>query len=145
MKPASNIDNEYDVGHLQIEFDNIPDFDEHDIIISDLIHWQPLCDVYVAKNEVVVTVEIAGVALKDFSIYAHKKYMIVDGIRRSPDAFANESCTFHTIEIPYGRFNRRIDFPVPVLPRQYQYRIDNGILRLGFPIIKERIIPIEDG
>ena len=141
----SDVNNGCDIEALKIVFDNIPHFDDQDTVISDLIHWQPLYDLYVVNDEVVVTIEIAGVKIKDFSIYVEKKVMIIDGIRKSPHIFTSECLTFHNIEILYGRFYRRIDFPILVEPKQYQYKINNGILTLRFPTMKERIIPIEDG
>lgn len=141
----SNVNNDCNVEDLKIVFDNMPDFDDQDIIISNFINWQPLYDLYVVDDEVVITIEIAGINIKDFSIYAGKVCMVIDGIRKSPDVVKGEYRTFHNIEIPYGRFNRRINFPVPVEPRNYQYKIENGILTLKFPIMQEKIIPIEEG
>ena len=140
----SDVDNGCGIGDLRIVFDDIPDFDDQGII-SNLINWQPLYDLYVIDSKVVVTIEIAGVKITDFSIYVGKYLMVIDGIRKSSDLLTNERCKFHNIEIAYGRFNRRIDFPVPVEPRQYKYRINNGILTLRFPLMKERIIPVEEG
>ncbi len=142
---SSDINHSGDVEELNIIFDDIPDFDNQETIITNFIHWQPLYDLYVVGDGVVITIEIAGVAVKDFSLYVSKEYMVIDGIRKSPDLFTTNCCTFHNIEIPYGRFNMRVDFPVPVEPRQYEYSMVHGILTLKFPVVKERIIPIEDG
>ena len=119
----SDVNNDCDIEALKIAFDN-------------------LC---VVKVEVVVTIETSGVKIENFSIYVEKKVMVIDGIRKSPHIFTSECLTFHNIEILYGRFYRRIDFPILVEPKQYQYKINNGILTLRFPTMKERIIPIEDG
>jgi len=130
---------------LNIVFDRMPDVDKKNIFISNFVHWQPLYDLYVVDDEVVVTIEIAGVAMKDFSIFVNKDLMVIDGTRRSPVMLTRNCCTFHNIEIPYGRFNIRIDFPMPVEPRKYHHSINNGILTIQFPIVKEKVIPIEDG
>lgn len=134
-----------DVDTLHIIFDHIQDADDQDAFTPDFINWQPLYDLYITQDEMVVTIEIAGLKPKDFSIYAATNYLIIDGIKKSHELLTKECCKFHNIEIPYGRFNRRIDFPVPVEAKQYQYNIDNGMLTLRFPLEKERIIPIEDG
>ena len=130
-------------GDIRIIFDDMPDFDE-DILIGNLVNWQPLYDLYVMADDVVVTIEIAGVDIKDFSVYVERLYMLIDGIRKSPGMLNKEYCIFHNLEIPRGRFNRKIDFPIPIKPRQCQYEIENGILILKFPILKEKIIPIEE-
>jgi len=114
------------------------------IFISDFVNWQPFYDLYVTGEKMIITIEIAGVRVRDIAIYAAKTFMVIDGIRRSPEKIDKNHCTFHNLEIPYGRFNRRIDFPWPVEPRKCQYRIENGILTITLPIMKERIIPIEE-
>ena len=144
-QPVSDINNSCNRKDLKIIIEKMPDFHDEEVFISDFINWQPLCDLYIMNDEVVVTIEIAGVGTKDFSVYINKDSIIIDGTRRSPDVFTDECCTFHTIEIPYGRFIRKIDFPVPVEPKQYKAGIDKGILRIKIPVLKERIIPIEDG
>lgn len=131
---------DHDVDKLQIIFDQL-----HDLEDPDFVSWQPLYDLYITEGEVVITIEIAGVTAKDFTIHAVRNYLIIDGMRESAELLIKECCRFHNIEIPYGRFNRKIDFPVPVEPTQYKYRMDNGILTLRFPIEKEKIIPIENG
>jgi len=130
---------------LRIIFADMSNLPAHEIIVGDFINWQPFYDLYIVNENVVVTIEIAGVDINDFSIYLGKIYMIIDGIRKSPNVLNKEDCVFHNLEIPYGRFNRKIDFPAPIEPRGYQYRIENGILTLRFPILKEKIIPIEEG
>lgn len=131
---------DYDVDKLQVIFDQL-----HGLEDPDFVSWQPLYDLYITEGEVVITIEIAGVKAKDFTIHAARNYLIIDGMRESAELLIKECCRFHNIEIPYGRFNRKIDFPVSVQPKQYKYRMDNGILTLRFPIEKEKIIPIENG
>lgn len=139
---VSDLDNDYGVTQINVVFEEISELEDTSLAI---IHWQPLYDLYVSGDDVVVTIEIAGVAVKDFAIYLGREYMIIDGIRKSRDVFTSNCCTFHNIEIPYGRFNRKIDFPVPVEPRQYQYTANHGILTFKLPCVKEKIIPVEDG
>lgn len=131
---------DYAVDKLRIIFDQL-----HGLKDPDFVSWQPPYDLYITEGEVVITIEIAGVKAKDFTIHAARNYLIIDGMRESAELLIKECCRFHNSEIPYGRFNRKIDFPVPVQPKQYKYRMDNGILSLRFPIEKEKIIPIENG
>ena len=124
------------------EDDLIPETEA--IIISDFSNWQPLFDLYLVAEELIVTIEVPGVEVRDFSICIGKFYMTIEGIRKSPAMLHKNNCIFHNLEIPYGRFHRRIDFPVPVELRRYKYKLENGIFTIRFPIIKERIIPIEE-
>lgn len=129
---------------IKIIFDEAPALGDHDILAEEFINWQPLYDLYVLAGDVVVTIEIAGVDIKDFSVYVERLYMLIAGIKKSSGMLNKEYCIFHNLEIPRGRFNRRIDFPIPIEPRQCQYEIENGILIFKFPILKEKIIPIEE-
>ncbi|MBN2619867.1 Hsp20/alpha crystallin family protein [candidate division WOR-3 bacterium] len=128
---------------LTVLLDQEPDIDRN-ILQSGFIQWQPYYDMYILNDEVVVSLEIAGIDLKDVLIYAHKSHVTITGTRRRPLQFTPECCRFHTSEIPYGRFFRRIEFPVPVLPDKQRHNVYNGLLTLFFPVIQERVIPIED-
>ncbi|HEC79345.1 MAG TPA: Hsp20/alpha crystallin family protein [candidate division WOR-3 bacterium] len=129
---------------LKVIFNRSPDFDEESLI-SPFIHWQPLFDLYIVNQEVVVTIELAGVDIKDLSVYINKRYMVVEGVRKSASFMNKDTCIFHNIEIPYGRFYRRIDFPLLIEPREYQFNMCNGLLLIKFPVMKEKVIPVEDG
>lgn len=128
---------------LKILIDREPEIDD-ELIPSGFIQWQPYYDLYVLDDEIVVTLEMAGVEIKDVSIYAHKWHVSVDGNRPKPQRFTPDCCTFHNSEIPYGRFYRKIEFPLPVEPGNLRYEINNGLLTILFPIVKEKVIPIED-
>ncbi|KPJ71885.1 hypothetical protein AMJ52_08275 [candidate division TA06 bacterium DG_78] len=138
---ASEIHNKH---KINIVFDEAADVRMRDRITEEFINWQPLYDLFVMAEEVVVIIEIAGIDTKDFYIYVDRLSMMIDGVRRSPDILNREYCIFHNLEISYGRFNRRIDFPVPIEPKRHQCTIENGILTLKFPAVKEKVIPIED-
>jgi len=143
MKRSSKTDKQQNTTHgLNIVFEDTYYGEGRDFIISDFINWQPLYDLYIDSNEVVITIEIAGVDIKDFSIYTGRHYMIIDGVRRSPSVFDKNNCIFHNLEIPYGIFYKKIDFPAPIEPKKYQYKLENGVLTIRFPVVKERIIPI---
>ena len=133
-----------EIPQLNVFFDNFPKLEQEDLVFLQLIQWQPLYDLYVINDEVIATIEIAGVAVQDFALYLDKRFMIIEGTRKNTGTMTGNCCTFHNIEIPYGRFSRQIEFPVPVQPRQYRARLADGMLVVRLPIVQERIIPIED-
>ena len=118
------------------------EYDENEIS-NGFVNWQPLYDLLVSDDEVMVSIEIAGVGVRDFSIYLTRSAMVIDGFRKHPTKVSRECAVFHNLEIPYGRFNRKIDFPVPIEPKQYACKIENGMLLVRFPVLKERFITIE--
>jgi HSP20 family molecular chaperone IbpA len=118
------------------------DHEEQDIL-SEVINWQPMYNLYTTKDSIVVHLELPGVSLQDVVIYLRSRYMVITGNRRAPAGRTAECCVFHSLEIPYGRFGRRINFPMPIEIRQYNYDIQDGILTLQFPVLVETIIPVE--
>ena len=118
------------------------DYEEQEIL-SEVINWQPLYNLYTTPDSIIVHLELPGVNLQDVVVYLHSRYMVVTGNRQAPSALAGECCVFHSLEIPYGRFSRRIDFPAPIEMRHYNYEVQDGILTLQFQVLLERIIPVE--
>jgi len=117
-------------------------YETHDML-TDFINWQPLYNLYATPDGIIVHLELAGVDLEDIVIYLRSRYMVVIGNRQAPAALTRNCCVFHTLEVAYGRFRRRIEFPVPVEIKQYQHEVRNGMLTLHFQAVKEKLIPIE--
>jgi HSP20 family molecular chaperone IbpA len=128
--------------NLRFVLDSDIDYEEVGIL-SDFINWQPLYNLYTTPGGLIVHLELPGVDLQDVVIYLRSRYMIVNGSRTTPSWLSGDFCVFHSLEIPYGHFSRRIDFPIPIEVRKYQYEIQNGILTLYFQASKEKIIPVE--
>lgn len=138
MKPEPEVKNA-----LRVIFEDSVGLDDLDDFFPEFINWQPLFDLYVVKDEVVITIEVTGIEPRDIMVYAGKTYLLVKGIRRSPDYLTKDCCVFHNLEIPYGQFYRRIEFPVPVTPTKMKASIRNGLLTVTVPVAKERIVPID--
>lgn len=124
-------------------FEDSVGLEDLDDFLPEFINWQPLFDLYVVKDEVVVTVEVTGIEPRDIMVYAGKNYLLVKGIRRSPEYLNKDCCVFHNLEIPYGQFFRRIELPLPVAPTRLKASIHNGLLTVTVPAAKEHIIPID--
>ena len=118
---------------------------EEQEILSEVINWQPLYNLYTTQDSIVIHLELPGVDLGNVVIYLQRRYMVVTGNGQVPVGLTADCCIFHNLEIPYGRFSRRIDFPVPIELRHYDYEVKEGMLTLQFPVSVETIIPVEDG
>lgn len=138
MKPESEARNA-----LRVIFEDSVGLEDLDDFLPEFINWQPLFDLYVVKDEVVVTVEVTGIEPRDIMVYAGKTYLLVKGIRRSPEYLNKDCCVFHNLEIPYGQFFRRIELPLPVAPTRLKASIHNGLLTVTVPAAKEHVIPID--
>jgi len=115
-----------------------------ELLSSGFIQWQPSCDLYILNNEVVLTFDLAGIAIKDITVYMNKWHMSIVGTRRQPPRFTPDCCTFHNSEIPYGKFYRHIDFPLPIEQEKMLYEMSHGLFTLVIPAMKEKVIPIEE-
>ena len=122
--------------------DNDLDYADEETL-SDVINWQPLYNLYTTSDSVIVHLELPGVNLQDVVIYLRSRYMVIAGNREAPVSLSADCCIFHNLEIPYGRFSRRIDFPLPIEIRHYKYEVQDGILTLQFQVLVETIIPVE--
>ncbi len=137
--PASKKDPAADIRFV---IDSNVDYQE-DGFFSELNNWQPSCNLYTIDDSIIVHLELTGVSLRDVVIFLQSRYMYVTGNRTAPPPIIEEHCIFHNLEIPYGRFTRRIDFPMPIETRGYKYEMQNGILTLQFKVVEEKIIPVE--
>ena len=127
-----------------IEFiiDNAVDYDDRNIF-PEFANWQPSYDLYTTPEGIMIHIELAGVDTHDIIIYLRTRYLIITGNRMTPSGLSEDCCVFHNLEIPYGRFIRRIDFPIPIETRQHQHEMRDGLLTIRLKMLEERIIPIE--
>lgn len=70
--------------------------------------WEPPIDVYETRYELKIMVALPGVSPEHLSIMQEDGYLIIDGQRRLPDS---AEAHIRRLEIPYGRFERRIELP----------------------------------
>ena len=90
--------------------------------------WEPPADVFETPGEVWVIVVLPGVAPESVQVHVSEHDVTVCGERALPPAF--RSAVVHRLEIPHGRFERRVSLP----PGQYELarrELLNGCLFLG--------------
>lgn len=130
------------VHHIRFIVDEHPEHGLHGAI-PELTNWQPLFNLCTTSDGVIIHIELPGVELPDVVVLLRSRYMVITGTRIMPAAITDDRCTFHNLEIPFGRFHRRIDFPVPVETQGYRYEIHKGILTLRLRTVQEKFITIE--
>ena len=89
--------------------------------------WEPPVDVYASDDQVLVEIALPGVPSERMELIVTPGELVVRGERRSPRAPAGTS--IRRLEIPYGRFERRLSLPPGpwVLAAQ---ELANGCLQL---------------
>ena len=88
--------------------------------------WQPLVDVYETPDEVVVVADVAGVVREDIRIVLHDRTLLLTGERR--DRRAGTPRLYKVREVNYGRFEREVELPAPVVPDSANANLESGFL-----------------
>ena len=89
--------------------------------------WRPQTDMYETADEIVIIMEIAGITTRDVSLKLDGKVLTLRGIRRER---CGEKRRYHTMEIDYGPFERRLELPAKVDPERVVARFLQGFLEI---------------
>jgi HSP20 family protein len=96
--------------------------------------WVPPTDVYETETELVVTVDIAGMNIRDISILTDGDVITIRGVRQEIAPRCKKQ--FHKMEIQVGPFQRSIDVPVPIDLQTMSTTYSNGMLEV---LVKRKI------
>ncbi len=96
------------------------------------VTWEPPVDVFRTATELWVLVALPGVEAGAVEVGLEGGTLVVAGQRQLPEAF--RSAHVHRLEIPYGRFERRIPLPVGRYEGPVRQMAD-GCLALRFRIL----------
>jgi len=109
--------------------------------------WQPSADVYECSGNLVLVVEVPGLFPDQLRIACRDQNLVLSGDRkeRRPSGGA---AAFLCMERPQGRFKRVIPLDIAVDLRGAQATLDNGVLTITLPRVKDRrgrevVIPVE--
>jgi HSP20 family protein len=78
--------------------------------------WEPPADVFENEREIVVVVAMPGVSAQRLQVSGEPGALVVRGVRPLP--LVSPGFTVRQLEIPYGRFERRIVLPARGLELQ---------------------------
>jgi HSP20 family protein len=71
--------------------------------------WEPLVDVLETDGAVTIMAALPGVVDAGVSLTIESGVLVISGERRMPKDFAR--ATIHRLELPRGRFERRVPLP----------------------------------
>ncbi len=89
--------------------------------------WEPPVDLYETADGLTLSVALPGVAASELEVFLESGSVVVRGERAFPVEY--QRAIIYRLEIPYGRFERRIPLPAG----QFQLvdrRLANGCLTL---------------
>jgi HSP20 family protein len=95
----------------------------------------PAMNVWMDKDDVIVTAELPGVAPDDIDISVVGDTLTLKGSRQ-PDELEKEG-TYHRRERRYGTFTRSFQLPFQVEPDQVEATFGNGALQISLPRAEE--------
>jgi HSP20 family molecular chaperone IbpA len=98
-----------------------------------LPQWEPPVDIVETEDAVVVHVALPGVSADTVTLAADAGGITVSALRAFP--CREQAAHIHRVEIPYGRFERRIDLPLadPYAPLELAAKVlEDGVLTLVF-------------
>jgi HSP20 family protein len=88
--------------------------------------WEPPVDILETDREVLVLVALPGVDPDQVDTVIDGGDLIVTGVRRLPDAL--RTAAIHRLELPQGRFQRRVALPAGRYARIGRSVVDGCIL-----------------
>ena len=72
-------------------------------------NWEPPVDVFDCEGELTIVAALPGVEPQDIELAVERGVLLVAGLRRMPACADRDA--IHRMEIPHGRFERRIRLP----------------------------------
>ena len=90
--------------------------------------WVPCVDISEKRNEIVVEIEVPGVAQKDINILLHSNRLEITGVKR--EKLSQGKKRYLRLEREYGNFRRYIFLPGIVIPDKAKASLENGVLRI---------------
>jgi len=107
---------------------------QHQFFVQVSPAWEPPVDVLEAGNAILVHVALPGVQPESITLAFDAGGFTVSAARAFP-LREGEHAHIHRVEIPYGRFERRIDLPLddPYSPLELAGKsLADGVLTLMF-------------
>lgn len=88
--------------------------------------WEPPADVFEDEREIVVVIAMPGVRADRLQVIGESGAVVVRGVRPLP--LAGPGLAVRHLEIPYGRFERRIPLPARGLELQQPEVVDGCVI-----------------
>ena len=98
---------------------------------SGVDSWTPVSDVYETPGQLVLCLELPGLAQDQIDLRIDGDDLVVEGERKMDREHASEQ--FHRVERAYGKFSRRFHLPSNVVRDSVDARYRDGLLVVRLP------------
>lgn len=95
--------------------------------------WKPLISLWEGKKEVLITVDLPGVARESVQVRAGQGLLEISGSRQVRPAQDGERFDLKYVENPSGKFKRTIPLPLGAVTDGLHAQLRNGVLELRIP------------
>lgn len=95
---------------------------------TSLATWEPNTDICESEDQVIIRLELAGVARNDISVKLKNGKLLISGVRR--ENRPQEHIYFHRLEIHYGQFLKIISIPESIEHNDIEAHFQEGILEV---------------
>jgi HSP20 family protein len=105
--------------------------------------WFPRADLFAGRDLYVVRLEIPGVSRDQVKVYLSGAECVVVGERQAPEP---DTLRPLSLELPYGRFERRFPVPMGLRSDQLTARWSEGVLELRLaldPAQAPKVTPVD--
>src|SRR5262249_7282366 len=100
-------------------------------------NWEPPVDVCESEHELTIVAALPGVEAQDIEISIDGDALLIAGVRRLPTVA--RGAAIHRLEIPHGRFERRIRLPGA------RWELGRSTLLKGCPLFSLAPHPLSEG
>ena len=95
------------------------------------IEWEPPLDIYETDSKFVIIAELPGVKKDQVHVSVEQNILTIEGDR--PKRVPSRTVHVHQMEIPSGRFARRIQLPAETDVERIEATFREGYLRIEVP------------
>ncbi len=99
--------------------------------------FDPATDILVGEKEVVIVVEVPGIAAGDLSVGIQAGSLRVRGVKRH-DGRPRRPATFLCMERFFGEFEKLLPLPAPVNGRDAHASLHDGLLIIRLPRVPDQ-------
>lgn len=96
------------------------------------VEWRPDSDVYETASDLVVKVDLAGMAEEEIEVTLYEDVLLIAG-RREPERDVDHPLHFYEATIRRGRFQAEIALPLPVDRERVSAQYERGFLQVTLP------------
>jgi len=96
--------------------------------LQSVMVWRPPTDIYETPDEIIVVIELAGVAEENMNVTLFSDLLVVEGVRDQPMFVDMNAC--HQLGIKYGEFRSEIALHALVDENRVKAEYQNGMLKI---------------